>query len=64
MAGPATQRWTIRETVMPFRQRYTGLIEKYRDRLPLPDDSRVIGLGATPPPRPPPTPRARASPPS
>jgi len=30
---------------MPFRQRYTGLIEKYRDRLPLPDDSRVIGLG-------------------
>ncbi|MEX0732059.1 MAG: threonine synthase [Aquisalimonadaceae bacterium] len=30
---------------MPFRVRYTGLIEKYRDRLPLRDDARVISLG-------------------
>ena len=30
---------------MPFRSRYTGLIEKYRDRLPLRDDARVISLG-------------------
>ncbi|NIR58295.1 MAG: threonine synthase [Gammaproteobacteria bacterium] len=30
---------------MPFRSRYTGLIEKYRDRLPVHDDTRVIGLG-------------------
>ena len=31
-------------------QRYTGLIERYRDRLPLADDARVISLGegATP----------------
>lgn len=30
---------------MPFRPRYTGLIEKYRDRLPVRDDTRVISLG-------------------
>ncbi len=30
---------------MPFRPRYTGLIEKYRDRLPIHDDARVISLG-------------------
>jgi threonine synthase len=30
---------------MPFRPRYTGLIEKYRDRLPVHDDTRVISLG-------------------
>ncbi|MDH5546820.1 MAG: threonine synthase [Gammaproteobacteria bacterium] len=30
---------------MPFRQRYTGLIEKYRDRLPIHDDTRIISLG-------------------
>jgi threonine synthase len=30
---------------MPFRPRYTGLIEKYRDRLPIHDDTRVISLG-------------------
>jgi len=30
---------------MAFRQRYTGLIERYRDRLPIADDARVIGLG-------------------
>ena len=30
---------------MPFRQRYTGLIDKYRDRLPVHDDARVISLG-------------------
>jgi threonine synthase len=30
---------------MPFRQRYTGLIDKYRDRLPVHDDTRVISLG-------------------
>ncbi|MFP4696369.1 threonine synthase [Thiohalospira sp.] len=30
---------------MPFRPRYTGLIDKYRDRLPVHDDTRVIGLG-------------------
>lgn len=30
---------------MPFRQRYTGLIDKYRDRLPVRDDTRVISLG-------------------
>ncbi len=35
---------------MPFRTRYTGLINKYHDRLPLADDVRVISLGegATP----------------
>jgi threonine synthase len=30
---------------MPFRTRYTGLIDKYRDRLPIHDDSRIISLG-------------------
>ncbi len=30
---------------MPFRPRYTGLINKYRDRLPVKDDTRVISLG-------------------
>lgn len=30
---------------MPFRPRYTGLIEKYRDRLPVRDDARIISLG-------------------
>ena len=30
---------------MPFRQRYTGLINKYRDRLPIHDDTRLISLG-------------------
>lgn len=30
---------------MSFRDRYTGLIDRYRDRLPVQDDSRVIGLG-------------------
>ncbi len=30
---------------MTFRPRYTGLIERYRDRLPVHDDTRVISLG-------------------
>jgi threonine synthase len=30
---------------MPFRPRYTGLIETYRDRLPVHDDTRLISLG-------------------
>ncbi len=30
---------------MPFRTRYTGLIDKYRDRLPVRDDTRIISLG-------------------
>jgi threonine synthase len=30
---------------MSFRQRYTGLIERYRDRLPVQDDTRIISLG-------------------
>jgi threonine synthase len=30
---------------MPFRPRYTGLIETYRDRLPVHDDARLISLG-------------------
>jgi threonine synthase len=30
---------------MPFRDRYTGLINKYRDRLPVHDDTRIISLG-------------------
>jgi threonine synthase len=30
---------------MPFRPRYTGLIEAYRDRLPIHDDTRIISLG-------------------
>lgn len=30
---------------MPFRPRYTGLINKYRDRLPVHDDTRIISLG-------------------
>lgn len=30
---------------MTFRQRYTGLIERYRDLLPVHDDTRVISLG-------------------
>ena len=30
---------------MTFRPRYTGLIEKYRDRLPVHDDARIISLG-------------------
>src|SRR3569832_2887931 len=31
--------------LMPFRHRYTGLIDKYRDRLPVHDDTRIISLG-------------------
>jgi len=30
---------------MIFRPRYTGLIERYRDRLPVRDDTRIISLG-------------------
>jgi threonine synthase len=30
---------------MPFRERYTGLINRYRDRLPVHDDTRIISLG-------------------
>ncbi len=30
---------------MPFRDRYTGLINRYRDRLPVHDDTRIISLG-------------------
>lgn len=30
---------------MTFRQRYTGLIERYRDQLPVHDDTRIISLG-------------------
>jgi len=30
---------------MPFHSRYTGLIDKYRDRLPVHDDTRIISLG-------------------
>ncbi len=30
---------------MPFRSRYTGVIDKYRDRLPVRDDARIISLG-------------------
>jgi threonine synthase len=30
---------------MTFRNRYTGLIDKYRDRLPVHDDTRIISLG-------------------
>ncbi len=30
---------------MSFQDRYTGLINKYRDRLPVHDDTRIISLG-------------------
>ena len=30
---------------MLYRPRYTGLIERYRDRLPIRDDTRIISLG-------------------
>jgi threonine synthase len=30
---------------MPFRTRYTGIIENYKDRLPIHDDTRIISLG-------------------
>lgn len=30
---------------MTFRSRYTGLIDRYRDRLPVHDDTRIISLG-------------------
>ena len=30
---------------MPFPTRYTGLIDRYRDRLPVHDDTRIISLG-------------------
>lgn len=30
---------------MTFRNRYTGLIDRYRDRLPVHDDTRIISLG-------------------
>jgi threonine synthase len=33
------------ELAVPFRPRYTGLIDKYRDRLPVHDDTRIISLG-------------------
>jgi len=31
--------------MMSFRKHYTGLIEKYRDRLPVHDDTQLISLG-------------------
>jgi len=34
-----------RNKIMPFRPRYTGLIDTYRDRLPIHDDTRIISLG-------------------
>ncbi|MBL4794094.1 MAG: threonine synthase [Pseudomonadales bacterium] len=30
---------------MPFRSRYTGLVDKYRDYLPVHDDTSIISLG-------------------
>ncbi len=30
---------------MPFRPRYTGLLERYRDRLPIGENSRLISIG-------------------
>ena len=30
---------------MTMRPRYTGLIDRYRDRLPVHDDTRIISLG-------------------
>ena len=30
---------------MPFRPRYTGLIERYSDRLPVTEDTKLISLG-------------------
>jgi threonine synthase len=30
---------------LPFRHRYTGIIDNFRDRLPIADDGRVISLG-------------------
>ncbi|MCG8324154.1 MAG: pyridoxal-phosphate dependent enzyme, partial [Thiotrichales bacterium] len=30
---------------MSFRRHYTGLIDRYRDRLPVNDDTRIISLG-------------------
>ena len=30
---------------MPFRPRYTGLIDRYRSRLPISDNTRIISLG-------------------
>lgn len=30
---------------MPFRPRYTGLIDRYRDRLPISDETKIISLG-------------------
>ena len=30
---------------MAFRDRYTGLINRYRDHLPVSDDTRIISLG-------------------
>ncbi len=30
---------------MPFRERYTGLLNRYRDRLPISEETRIIDLG-------------------
>ena len=30
---------------MPFRERYTGLLDRYRNRLPISDDTKIISLG-------------------
>ena len=35
----------FRENIMTFGSRYTGLINKYRDHLPVSDDTRIISLG-------------------
>ena len=35
----------MRDSIMSFGQRYTGLINKYRDHLPVSDDTRIISLG-------------------
>lgn len=35
----------MRAGLMTFRNRYTGIIDQYRDRLPIHDDTRIISLG-------------------
>ncbi len=35
----------FRENIMTFGSRYTGLINKYRDHLPVSDNTRIISLG-------------------
>jgi threonine synthase len=45
VGAPVRAEDTLSDRKMLINARYTGLIERYRDRLPVHDDTRIISLG-------------------